>query len=83
MIQQYDRCSTECFVFHSEPIVQICIDSGRNTLYTRSEQGSLHVYDLGKDANDAAYVADLSASAISKRASEIRRSVWIFLIFVS
>ena len=57
----------------AEPIVQISIDSGRNVLYTRSEQGSVQVYDLGKDSNEAAYVADLSSSAISKRAAEIRK----------
>mgnify|MGYP001793382221 FL=1 len=59
--------------FSVEPIVQISIDSGRNVLYTRSEQGSVQVYDLGKDSNEAAYVADLSSSAISKRAAEIRK----------
>ena len=40
-----DVCSSDLMykAFSVEPIVQISIDSGRNVLYTRSEQGSVQV----------------------------------------
>jgi len=55
----------------SEPIIQIEIAEDRNVLYTRSEQGSIQVYDLGEDGQASTFVTELSHTSITKSASQI------------
>ena len=58
-------------LFIVEPIVQIEIDEGRNTLYARSSKGSIQVFDLGADGQSSSFIADLSSSTITTTAAQI------------
>jgi len=52
-----------------EPLSEICIDPDRKTLYTRSEQGSLQVFNLADQ--QVAKIAGLSANEIQYTAGRI------------
>jgi nuclear pore complex protein Nup155 len=47
-----------------DPLVQIVVDSTRNILYTRSEKGTLGVYDLGANGEVTEKVTSMSAQVI-------------------
>ncbi|XP_041357627.1 nuclear pore complex protein Nup155-like [Gigantopelta aegis] len=58
-----------------DPLAQICVDNSRNILYTRSEKGTIHVYDLGTEGKDMTKVTALSSSSILQTASTIARTI--------
>ena len=59
----------------NDPIIQIEIDDSRHILYSRSESGTIDVYDLGQDGTETSKVASRSASYIVQQASNIARTV--------
>ncbi|XP_015792110.1 nuclear pore complex protein Nup155 [Tetranychus urticae] len=61
--------------YDKNPIVQIEIDNSRHILFTRSEKGTIEVYDLGTDGKDMAKVATKSAHAISSQAASLARNI--------
>jgi nuclear pore complex protein Nup155 len=44
-----------------DPLVQIVVDNTRNILYTRSEKGTLTLYDLGTNGEATEKVTSMSA----------------------
>ncbi|RWS09239.1 nuclear pore complex protein nup155-like protein [Dinothrombium tinctorium] len=64
------------FTFGEEdPIVQIEIDNSRHILYTRSEKGTIEVFDLGEDGNSIYKVAAKSLNSIVQQASYVARTI--------
>ena len=59
--------------FFPDPMVQISIDDSRNILFTRSEKGSIQVYDLGEDGKGMGRVTALSQQATLHSAANIAR----------
>ena len=49
-----------------DPLVQIDIDDSRHILYTRSEKGTIQVFDLGSDGQQLTKIAALSQATIGK-----------------
>ena len=47
-----------------DPLVQIDIDDSRHILYTRSEKGTIQVFDLGSDGQQLTKIAALSQATI-------------------
>lgn len=58
-----------------DKIVQIEVDNSRKILYTRSEKGTIDVYDLGADGFQMSKVISRTLSAIVQQASAIGRTV--------
>lgn len=56
-------------------IVQLAVDNTRNILYTRSEKGTIQVFDLGSDGKGMAYVACLTQDKITQKASSSARTI--------
>ena len=54
-----------------DPIVQLEVDDTKNSLYSRSEKGSIQVFDLGADGQGLTKVATISQQSITKEASRI------------
>ena len=54
-----------------DPLVQLEVDDSRNILYSKSEQGSIQVFDLGSDGLQLIRVASLSQQAIIKEAARV------------
>lgn len=54
-----------------DSISQIVVDDTRNILYTRSEKGTINVFDLGEDGFSTTFVAQLKMDAIKRKASAI------------
>jgi nuclear pore complex protein Nup155 len=44
-----------------DPLVQIVVDNTRNILYTRSEKGTVTLYDLGTNGEATEKVTSMSA----------------------
>jgi len=61
-----------------DPIVQMTMDESRRILYTRSEKGTIQVYDLGLDGNSFNWIASLKANAIVQSAANIARCILCF-----
>ncbi|CAH1772348.1 unnamed protein product [Owenia fusiformis] len=63
------------FSFSDEdPVVQISVDNSRNILYTRSEKGTIMLYDLGADGKGMNRVAGLAQNSISHLAALTART---------
>nr|CAB3264505.1 nuclear pore complex protein Nup155 [Phallusia mammillata] len=58
-----------------DSLCQLSIDDTRNILYTRSEKGSITVYDLGADGQGLVCVAHTRLDAIQRRAREIASTI--------
>lgn len=58
-----------------DPIKQLDIDNTRNVLYTRSERGTLTVYDLGFDGQCMSRVTYVSKSSIVSQAIHAARTI--------
>ncbi|XP_037068841.1 nuclear pore complex protein Nup155-like [Pollicipes pollicipes] len=58
-----------------DPLIQLVVDESRNVLYTRSEKGTVQVYDLGADGQQTVRVAALSQFSIAQAAAGIASSV--------
>lgn len=72
--------NSSCFRYmFLEAIVQIEIDEASHVLYTRSEKGSIQVFDLGEDGQSANKVGEMSHSAISRTASQVLTYVSLYL----
>lgn len=54
-----------------EAIIQIEIDESLKALYTRSDKGSIQVYDLSSDGKTVTKVAEMSSTSITKTAANI------------
>jgi nuclear pore complex protein Nup155 len=58
-----------------DSIEQIEVDNSRNILFTRTEKGTIEVYDLGLNGMETYKVASLSASCIIQQAANVARTV--------
>ena len=58
-----------------DPIEQIEVDNSRKILFTRSEKGTIDVYDLGLDGMETSKVTSLSANCIVSQAANVARTV--------
>ncbi|KAH9488744.1 hypothetical protein Btru_059325, partial [Bulinus truncatus] len=58
-----------------DPIVQISIDNSRGILYTRTQKGTIQVFDLGEKCNGMSRVVSLSQSTILNDAANIARTI--------
>lgn len=58
-----------------EAIIQIEIDESLKALYTRSDKGSIQVYDLSSDGKTVTKVAEMSSTSITKTAANILKYV--------
>jgi nuclear pore complex protein Nup155 len=47
-----------------DPVIEIVQDESRHILYTRSEKGSINIYDLGTDGQAMTRVAAINISSI-------------------
>ncbi|XP_015777308.1 PREDICTED: nuclear pore complex protein Nup155-like [Acropora digitifera] len=56
-----------------DPIAQLAVDNTRNILFSRSERGTIQVFDLGFDGNGMKYVASLSQDNITHKAASATR----------
>ncbi|KAI1285437.1 Nuclear pore complex protein [Halotydeus destructor] len=56
-------------------IVQIEVDNSRQILFTRSDKGTIDVYDLGQDGQEMSKVASRSLASIVQQASAIAPTV--------
>lgn len=54
-----------------DSLVQLEVDDSRNILYTRSEKGTITVYDLGNDGMQMSKVASLTQHALVSEAAKI------------
>eukprot|EP00057_Strongylocentrotus_purpuratus_P015067 XP_011669541.1 PREDICTED: nuclear pore complex protein Nup155 isoform X1 [Strongylocentrotus purpuratus] len=70
-----------------DPLVQIALDESRHILYTRSEQGTLSVYDMGSDGKDMRKVTSIYYSSVLREtiaaAKTIDRSHFKQLIHIA
>ncbi|XP_029645165.1 nuclear pore complex protein Nup155 [Octopus sinensis] len=58
-----------------DPLLQICIDQSRNILYTRSDKGTIQVFDLGEDGKGMSRVVTVPLSTIIQAASHIAGTI--------
>ncbi|CAK8693168.1 unnamed protein product [Clavelina lepadiformis] len=58
-----------------DSICQLTVDDTRNILYSRSEKGTITVYDLGSDGQSVGCVAQLRLPSIQRRARDIASGV--------
>ncbi|XP_070562899.1 nuclear pore complex protein Nup155-like [Ptychodera flava] len=58
-----------------DSIVQIAVDNTRHVVYTRSEKGSLQVYDLGSDGISMSRVTAISQQSIVHNAALTARTI--------
>ena len=58
-----------------DPLVQIEVDDSRNVLFTRSEKGSIQVFDLGSDGQQLNKVAAITQQSIVKEAAKVALNV--------
>jgi len=58
-----------------DPIVQIEVDNSRNILYTRTENGTIDVYDLGSNGDQTYRCASKSLNSIAYTASQIVKTI--------
>merc|ERR1719347_168815 len=61
--------------FTEDPLVQLEVDDSRNILYTRSEGGTVCVWDLGKDGEGMFRVANISSSKLAEEAARVAHTV--------
>ena len=54
-----------------DPLVQLEVDDSRNILYSRSEKGTIQVFDLGNDGWQLNKVTSLSQQAIVRDATRV------------
>ncbi|XP_031566645.1 nuclear pore complex protein Nup155-like [Actinia tenebrosa] len=57
-----------------DALCQLAVDNTRNILYTRSEKGTIQVYDLGSNGKETRYVASLNQETISHKAAVATRT---------
>lgn len=57
-----------------DAIAQLAVDNTRNTLYARSEKGTIQVFDLGADGQSMDYVASLTQDKITHKAESAART---------
>lgn len=56
-----------------DPVVQMVLDESRHILYTRSEKGTIQVYDLGMNGQAMVRVTAISTNTIVQSAANIAR----------
>jgi len=59
----------------SDPMVQLAMDDSRHILYTRSEKGTMQVWDLGEDGKSVCRVATVSQHTTLQNAANIARTI--------
>jgi nuclear pore complex protein Nup155 len=52
-------------------LVQLEVDNSRQILYTRSEKGTIQVFDLGQNGSQLVKVAALSQQSIVREAAKV------------
>ncbi|XP_013406007.1 nuclear pore complex protein Nup155 [Lingula anatina] len=58
-----------------DPLIQISIDESRHILYTRSEKGTIQVFDLGEDGQGMSRVAAITQTTILQNAALVARTI--------
>jgi len=58
-----------------DPIAQIIIDDSRNILYTRSEKGTVQVFDMGQGGDRLDKVTAVTAATLVQEASKLATTV--------
>jgi nuclear pore complex protein Nup155 len=58
-----------------DPLVQLELDNSRNILYSRSEKGTIQVFDLGSDGQQLTKVIAISQQTIVKEAARVALNV--------
>jgi len=58
-----------------DPLLQIVIDQSRNILYTRSEKGTVGVFDLGRDGQSMERVTSVTAQKMVEESSKLAATV--------
>uniref|UniRef100_A0A2C9M6L4 Nucleoporin Nup133/Nup155-like N-terminal domain-containing protein n=1 Tax=Biomphalaria glabrata TaxID=6526 RepID=A0A2C9M6L4_BIOGL len=58
-----------------DPIVQISIDNTRGILYTRTQKGTIQVFDLGEKCNSMSRVVSISQATILSMAANIAKTI--------
>lgn len=58
-----------------DPLLQISIDQSRSILYTRSEKGTIQIFDLGEDGSGMSRVATVPLSTTVQTASNIAGTI--------
>ncbi|XP_072142091.1 nuclear pore complex protein Nup155-like [Dermacentor andersoni] len=58
-----------------DPIVQVVVDDGRKALYTRSERGTLQLFDLGVRGDQTSRVISLQLHQLVQMASRVASTV--------
>ena len=58
-----------------DPLVQLEVDDSRNVLYTRSEKGTIQVFDMGSDGQQLNKVIVLTQQCIVKEAAKVALNV--------
>lgn len=61
--------------FSEDPLLQIVIDGSRHILYTRSQSGTIQVYDLGLDGHSLSRVDSMQQGSMVQRACYAARSM--------
>ena len=56
-----------------DALVQISIDESRHILYTRSEKGTIQVFDLGEDGKGMSRIAAVSENTTVQNAALVAR----------
>ena len=58
-----------------DPLVQLEVDDSRNVLYTRSDKGTIQVFDLGSDGEQLSRIVSLNQQTIVQYASKVALNV--------
>ncbi|KAL5017128.1 hypothetical protein ScPMuIL_006717 [Solemya velum] len=58
-----------------DPVVQISVDDSRHILYTRTEKGTIQVFDLGQDGKSTSRVASIALQTIVNSAANTARTI--------
>ena len=66
----------------ADALVQLTVDPTRNILYSRSEKGTVRVFDLGADGSECTCVASMPVERIVELASMYSRYVLALIIIL-
>jgi len=66
---------SQFWINENDAIAQVTCDETRNVLYTRSEKGTIAVYDLGEDGTGLRRVSQMHLDAIRKKARNIANGI--------
>ncbi len=61
------------FWYVVDAVVQLSIDDSRHIVYTRSEKGTIQVYDMGEDGKGMSRIAAISQHTTMHNASLVAK----------